>query len=118
MFKDFLNNPETYKHLEQDLERTFVSLLEKEHLDKKNLKIPYYKTHFANGKAIMDGNPIFSAKNLVTGDTLRVVMDENADETAFLDRNADNSQGFCIFGSTDNLRRIHEKMSEWIKKQK
>lgn len=39
-------------------------------------------------------------------------------ETTLLDRKSDNSQSFCIFGSTDILRRIHEKMSEWINKQK
>lgn len=42
MFEGFLSNPKTYKDLEQDFESVFVSLLEKERLDKKDFKIPYY----------------------------------------------------------------------------
>lgn len=118
MFEGFLSKPKTYKDLEQDFESVFVSLLEKERLDKKDFKIPYYNTHFANGKSFMDGKPIFSAKNLVTSDTLRIVIDDDAVETTLLDGKSDNSQSFCIFGSTDILRRIHEKMSEWLKRQK
>lgn len=118
MFEGFLSNPEIYKYLEQDFERIFAALLEKEQMNKEDFKIPYYNTCFANGKPFMDGNPMFSAKNLVTGNTLRVVMDSNGVETTLLGRNTDDSQDFCIFCSIDNLHRTHEKMSEWIKKQK
>ncbi len=57
LFKNFLADPKVYA-LNQGFWTTQLrSQLSEEMLEKENL----YQTHFANGKKVYDGNPIYSA---------------------------------------------------------
>ena len=56
-------NIDKYKALEKYIENMFVYLLKEVSSHMSDWVFPYFKTTYADGNPLMDGNPIFSAKN-------------------------------------------------------
>lgn len=64
----------------------------------------------------MDGNPIFSARNEVNGQILRIVLDEEVDEVfSYNDKEAGCE--LVIFGKLSSMDEIKKMISTWVKAQ-
>ena len=60
-------NIDKYKALEKYIENMFVYF-------------PYFKATYADGTPLMDGNPIFSAKNTSAKRIIKIIVDDGYDD--------------------------------------
>lgn len=74
-FDNFLNDEKVYDALEKYWMEKFFMWLDTENINNNDWLSPYYKTSFSNGKKMMDGNPIFSAKSRKDGRIIRVIQE-------------------------------------------
>lgn len=116
MFKGYLDDVSCYQRLERYFYDFFCSEAQANGLDVGGFKMPYYNTTFSNGMPFMDGNPIFSAKNEVSGQIVRVVLDEDMKQfTSYRDK--DSGCELVVVGNLELLDEVKEQVSEWIKAQ-
>ncbi|VVP99280.1 hypothetical protein PS925_02141 [Pseudomonas fluorescens] len=113
MFNYYLNSKSCYLRLEQDFYDFFYLEALKKQIDFKIFKVPYYNTFFSNGTPLMDGNPIFSARNELSGQILRVVLDEGAEKLSFY-YDKDAGCELVIFGRLSFMDKIKTKISAWV----
>ena len=69
-------NIDKYKALEKYIENMFVYLLKEVSSHMSDWVFPYFKTTYADGNPLMDGNPIFSAKNTSTKRIIKIIVDD------------------------------------------
>ncbi|WP_460926201.1 hypothetical protein [Pseudomonas sp. MC6] len=116
MFDDYLSNKDSYFQLEQDFYKFFYLEVQKNEVASEIFKAPFYNTFFSNGTPFMDGNPIFSVRNEVNGQILRIVLDEEVDElSSYQDKEAGCE--LVIFGNLSLMDEIKKMISAWIKAQ-
>jgi hypothetical protein len=84
--------------------------------ESKNFKAPFYNTAFSDGTPFREGNPIFSARNEVTGKILRIVLDED-DAPLVTYHDKDMGCELVIIARIALLKQISEEMVEWINSQ-
>ncbi|MGC5701688.1 hypothetical protein J4P02_15935 [Pseudomonas sp. NFXW11] len=116
MFNDYLNNKDCYLELERSFYDYFRLRAQASPVGEKVFKVPYYNTFFSNGLPFMDANPMFSAKNEVNGQILRVVLDEDAHELCSY-RDKEAGCELVLIGKLALLDEINKKISAWINAQ-
>ena len=116
MFDDYLNDEQSYIRLERYLYDLFFQECDTRGIESKNIKAPFYNTAFSDGTPFRDGNPIFSARNEVTGNILRIVLDE---DTVPLVTYHDKDMGceLVIIARIALLKQISEELVGWVKSQ-
>lgn len=116
MSGEYLSGMDRYLRLEQDFYNFFHLEVQKSQIVTELFKAPYYNTFFSNGTPFMDGNPIFSVRNEVSGQILRIVLDEEVDElSSYQDKEAGCE--LVIFGNLSLMDEIKKMISAWIKAQ-
>lgn len=73
-------NIDKYKALEKYIENMFVYLLKEVSSHTSDWVFPYFKAAYADGTPLMDGNPIFSAKNTSTKRIIKIIVDDGYDD--------------------------------------
>ena len=73
-------NIDKYKALEKCIENMFVYLLKEVSSHTSDWVFPYFKTTYTDGTPLMDGNPIFSAKNTSTKRIIKITVDDGYDD--------------------------------------
>jgi hypothetical protein len=90
LYKNFLSDALIYAENRRLWENILVGLLQ------DDLHFPYYQEIFLNGKAFLDGNPIFSAQSKKNGRVLRIIQEEaesSAPEINFWHGNIETENG-------------------------
>ncbi|WP_029978737.1 hypothetical protein [Pseudomonas sp. PH1b] len=113
MFNEYLNDKDRYLELERSFYDHFRLKVQENPVGTEVFKAPYYNTFFSNGSPFMDGNPIFSVKNQLNGQILRVVLDEDAHELCSY-RDKEAGCELVVIGNLALLEEIKEKVSAWI----
>lgn len=116
MFNEYLNNKDCYLELERSFYDYFQLTVQASGVGAEVFKVPYYNTFFSNGLPFMDGNPIFSAKNEVNGQIIRVVLDEDVNELCSY-RDKEAGCELVVIGNLSVLDEIKKKISAWISAQ-
>ncbi|MGY2292371.1 hypothetical protein ACW9H6_21915 [Pseudomonas sp. SDO528_S397] len=116
MFNEYLTNKDCYFELERSFYDYFRLKVQASKTAVEVFKAPCYNTFFSNGLPFMDGNPIFSAKNEVSGQILRVVLDEDVHELCSY-RDKEAGCELVVIGNLALLDEIKEKISAWISAQ-
>lgn len=117
MHTDFRESPEKYKLLEE----FFLKIFNEEIKDQKiraEFTTPHYSAHYADGTPFMDGNPIFSAKNTVTGNILRIVINEDVSKYAKNLNTIDDFEELCLVMNISEIGLARQDISSWIAQQK
>jgi hypothetical protein len=113
---EYLSDKDCYLRLERIFYDFFRVEVQKSQSITAVFKAPYYNTFFSNGTPFMDGNPIFSVRNEVSGQILRIVLDEEVDElSSYQDKEAGCE--LVIFGNLSLMDEIKKMISAWIKAQ-
>ncbi|MFU1797561.1 hypothetical protein ACM1RC_27095 [Paenibacillus azoreducens] len=119
-FDNYLDDEDVYSALEKYWIDMFFMLLHKENIDGRDWICPYYNTTFSNGKKMMDGNPIFSAKSKEKK-IIKIIQESSKNGTLFsywINSSMDNSQNELVIVCTlnnNNLEKIKEIIISWIK---
>ncbi|MCM3342708.1 hypothetical protein M3650_29820 [Paenibacillus sp. MER TA 81-3] len=121
-FVHYLDDEDVYSALEKYWIDMFFMLLHKENVDGIDWICPYYNTTFSNGKKMMDGNPIFSAKSTKKNKIIRIIQEssENADLLSYwmnstMDNRSKNELVIVCTLNNNNLEKIKEIIISWIK---
>ncbi|MEK4425956.1 hypothetical protein [Solibacillus sp. FSL K6-1523] len=121
-YDNFLNDDVVYHALESYWMKIFFMWLDTENINSSDWISPFYKTTFSNGKKMMDGNPIFSAKSRKDGRIIRVIQEDPIDGDVFTSwRNSTaDSKGIlnelvivCTLNS-HNLEKVKKIIISWI----
>ena len=119
---DNLDDEKVYDALEKYWMNKFFMWLDTENINNNDWVSPFYKTTFSNGKKMMYGNPIFSARSRKDGRIIRVIQENPIDGDVFTSwRNSTlDSRGtlnelviVCTLNS-DNLNKTKGIMINWI----
>lgn len=116
MFNGYFNDEHCYIELERHLYDCFFFECKANELELAKFKAPFYNTTFSNGTPFRDGNPIFSARNEVSGTILRIVLDEDADSLVSY-RDKHMGREFVVIAKVALLEHITGKMAEWVRSQ-
>lgn len=76
LYKNFLSDALIYAENQQFWKNIIVDML-----GENGVTYPYYNENFANGKAFLDGNPIFSARSNQNGKIVRIIQEEAENST-------------------------------------
>lgn len=120
MYRDFLNNHDTYLKLETFWIELFESVLKSNNTKYSLWNYPYYKTMYSNGNKFWDGNPIFSAKSNLDNRIIRIVQEEQESEegiySCWIDKTMDLEDELVIVCelSTHNLKGIEAVIRDFI----
>lgn len=120
MFEDYLGNEVIYRNLEEYFIRLFEDEIKKIDAAKDLFKYPYYNNYYVDGTHLMDADPIFSVKSLVTGNILRIsIYEEIAEYTVMHNtRGGDDELGeFFLAITIDDIERTREDVSGWVNMQ-
>lgn len=121
-YNNYLNDAVVYDALERFWMGIFYMWLDAENINSSNWISPFYKTTFSNGKKMMDGNPIFSAKSRKDGRIIRVIQEDSIDGDVFTSwRNSTaDAKGIlnelvivCTLNS-HNLKKAKDIIISWI----
>jgi len=121
-FDNYLDDEKVYDALEKYWINKFFMWLDTENINNSDWISPFYKTSFSNGKKMMDGNPIFSARSRKDGRIIRVIQENPIDGDVFTSwRNSTvDARGtlnelviVCTLNS-DNLNKAKGIMISWI----
>ena len=82
-FDNYRNDEKIYLRLEKYWIDIFFIWLKKNNIDSNEWRSPHYNTYFANGKKMMDGNPVFSVTSPKTGKIIRIIQESNSSENTF-----------------------------------
>lgn len=121
-FDNFLDDEEVYVALEKYWIDVFFMLLDKENIDGRDWISPYYKTTFGNGKKMMDGNPIFSAKSKKNDKVIKIIQENPINENVFsywnnssLENNHNQNELVIVCTlNNHNLEKVKEIIISWI----
>lgn len=121
-FDKYLDDEEVYDALEKYWNDMFFMLLDKQNMDGSEWISPYYKTTFGNGKKMMDGNPIFSAKSKRKDKVIKIVQESpmNGNVISYWSnssRGNNHDQNELVIVCTlnnQNLEKIKEIIISWI----
>jgi hypothetical protein len=119
-FVNYLDDEDVYSALEKYWIDMFFMLLHKENMDRSDWICPYYNTAFSNGKKIMDGNPIFSAKSKKKNKIIKIIQEssKNGDLLFYwINNSMDNEKELVIVCTlnNNNLEKIKDIIISWIK---
>lgn len=121
-FDNYLDDEDMYSALEKYWIDMFFMLLHKENIDGKDWICPYYNTTFSNGKKMMDGNPIFSAKSKGKNKIIRIIQESSKNGAIFsywinssMDNRSQNELVIVCTLNNNNLEKIKEIIISWIK---
>lgn len=121
-FVNYLDNEDVYTALEKYWIDMFFMLLHKENIDGSDWICPYYNTTFSNGKKMMDGNPIFSAKSKKKNKIIKIIQESSKNRNVFsywMNSSMGNrSQKELVIVCTlnnNNLEKIKDIIINWIK---
>ncbi|WP_154660609.1 hypothetical protein [Pseudomonas cremoricolorata] len=113
MYEDYLTSAISYHRLEDCFARTFKKAIEADGLS-GNFLTPYYQTTFNNGQPFRDANPIFSAKNLKSSNSIRIIIEEDSNNVSVIEENKDTGLETIAFGGIENLNELLESLYHWI----
>ncbi|MFY0519814.1 hypothetical protein [Lysinibacillus sp. UGB7] len=120
-FVNYLDDEDVYTALEKYWIDMFFMLLHKENIDGCDWICPYYNTTFSNGKKMMDGNPIFSAKSKKKNKIIKIIQEssKNGDvfsywmNSAMVNRSQKELVIVCTLNN-NNLEKIKDIIISWI----
>ncbi|SMF90165.1 hypothetical protein SAMN05661091_4916 [Paenibacillus uliginis N3/975] len=122
-FINYLDDEDVYDALEKYWIDMFFMLLHKENIYGNDWICPYYNTTFGNGKKMMDGNPIFSAKSIKKDEIIRIIQESPKNGNVFsywINSSMGNNQSqkelviVCTLNNY-NLEKINDIIISWIK---
>jgi len=118
MYDNFLTDEKEYFSLEEYWKDHFTDLLKAAGEKPEDWQYPYYNTAFSNGTKFMDGNPIFSAQSLKTGEIMKIVQEAFEGEELLEHWEDPEDQRLTIVCAlTENTQpAISNLLKEWIVK--
>ena len=114
MFKNYLSNPDTYKNLEEHIVNKFTRLANTKKIETSSFSLPFYTTKFSDGTSFMDANPIFSVKNMKTGDIFKAILDEEIDKPFIATKNTELGQELSITLPLKSINSLDAEISKWL----
>jgi len=119
-FDNYVNDEKVYDALEKYWMDKFFMWLDTENINNNDWLSPFYKNSFSNGKKMMDGNPIFSARSRKDGRIIRVIQENPNGGDVFTSwRNSTvgstlNELVIVCTLNSDNLNKAKGIMISWI----
>lgn len=122
-FDHYLDDEEVYAALEKYWIDMFFMWLAKEKIDDSDWITPYYNTTFGNGKKMMDGNPIFSAKSIKNDKVIKIIQENPVNGNVlsyWSNRSMDNDHNenelvvVCTLNHR-NLEKVKEVIISWMR---
>ncbi|WP_442789534.1 hypothetical protein [Paenibacillus sp. CAA11] len=110
-----LTDEQAYSELENTFVSAFINLLMEG--DQSDWVIPYYQTCFANGTRVRDANPIFSAKSISSGKSVRIILEplESLEGVEhWLDANEKNELVLVCSLSKSHAETVRSLILEWV----
>ena len=104
-----------YRFLENYIKNIFLEVLLERSMKKEDWEIPFFNTYYEDGTPFMDGNPIFSAKNLETGNIIKVVADKNCGGIIEFEDRFDNRKMNVIVFPISNIDFLKEALYKHVK---
>lgn len=114
MFESYLEDSLVYMSLERYFLNFFYSSLEFLGGDRSDFLVPFYRAAFTDGQSFQDGNPIFSAKNKVSGNSLRVVVSDDVVDVVSYGEAKSGGEELVVIGNVKNLSEIEVFVFGWI----
>ncbi len=119
-FEAYLSDPQIYDRLEQHFLDHFIAGIQAAGLHVEDFPSPHYNVFFVDGSKDRDANPIFSAKHLLSGNIVRVVIFESHPEyTEVHNRVGDNDDRdeLCLFITLLDMERAMDTTVAWAQQQ-
>lgn len=115
-FDNYLDDEDVYIALENYWMDMFFMLLDKADIPRGDWISPYFKTTFRNGKKMMDGNPVFSARSEKKDKVIKVVQESpvNGDVFSYWSNSNENELVIVCTFNEHNLKKVKEIISSWI----
>lgn len=118
-FVNYLDDEDVYSSLEKYWMDMFFMWLHQENIEGSDWICPYYNTTFSNGKKMMDGNPIFSAKSKKENKIIKIIQESSNNDDVFSYWNNENSSPnelviVCTLNN-NNIEKIKKVIINWIK---
>lgn len=118
-FVNYLDDKDVYSSLEKYWMDMFFMWLHQENIGGSDWICPYYNTTFSNGKKMMDGNPIFSAKSKKENKIIKIIQESfNNDDVFSYWINENSSPNELVIVCTlnnNNIEKIKKVIINWIK---
>ncbi|PJK10907.1 hypothetical protein CO608_00010 [Lysobacteraceae bacterium NML08-0793] len=115
--KKYLNwnkNTGEYIQLERHIESIFIKLLNSSSTSKDNWIFPYFKVEYSNGAPFMDGNPIFSAKDLHQKKIIKIIIDDEQENIADFEGSFDDSFLYTIISPIKSIEDIDVLIKDFL----
>jgi hypothetical protein len=103
LYERFLDDRRIYRAA-----RAFWFRKMKQILPARDIFLPYVSDKFLNGELFYDGNPIFNAVNLLTGNAVRIIQESPREFGEFYESFENKSSHLIKIDG--NHRRIFEKL--------
>ena len=107
-------NIDKYKALEKYIENMFVYLLKEVSSHTSDWVFPYFETTYADRTPLMDGNPIFSAKNTSTKRIIKIIVDDGYDDIFEYDSLFAESLLHTIVSPSALIDKVNAPLKEFL----
>lgn len=118
-FVNYLDDKDVYSSLEKYWMDMFFMWLHQENIGGSDWICPYYNTTFSNGKKMMDGNPIFSAKSKKENKIIKIIQESSNNDDVFSywinENSSPNELVIVCTLNNNNIEKIKKVIINWIK---
>ena len=118
-FVNYLDDEDVYSSLEKYWMDMFFMWLHQENIGGSDWICPYYNTTFSNGKKMMDGNPIFSAKSKKENKIIKIIQESSNNDDVFSywinENSSPNELVIVCTLNNNNIEKIKKVIINWIK---
>ncbi|CAM5184388.1 MULTISPECIES: hypothetical protein [Lysinibacillus] len=118
-FVNYLDDEDVYSSLEKYWMDMFFMWLHQENIEGSDWICPYYNTTFSNGKKMMDGNPIFSAKSKKENKIIKIIQESSNNDDVFSywinENSSPNELVIVCTLNNNNIEKIKKVIINWIK---
>ena len=109
-----------HDRLEQHFLDAFTAGIRAANLRAEDFRSPHYNVFFVDGTKDREANPIFSAKHLISGNIVRIVIFESPpDYTEVHNRVGDDNakDELCVITTLSGMQRAMDSTVAWAKQQ-
>lgn len=118
-FVNYLDDKDVYSSLEKYWMDMFFMWLHQENIGGSDWICPYYNTTFSNGKKMMDGNSIFSAKSKKENKIIKIIQESSNNDDVFSywinENSSPNELVIVCTLNNNNIEKIKKVIINWIK---
>ena len=113
-YLNWSKNTDEYKQLECYIESMFIKLLTLNSVSKDTWIFPYFKVKYSNGTPFMDGNPIFSAKDLHGKKIIKIIIDDEYETIVDFEGSFDGDLLYTIISPVKLINNIDTLIKNFV----